>query len=119
MPPIPRRDYSIPQPSGFQLGADGKRVPFPAIRRIATGVNNVLRRFFPTKDSYPVETSPTPREAQRRPLPPSGQRAPWTNPRWPTLTAVRGNPTVLPGPAVNPKNKPDHGHTTQSDPLEL
>ncbi len=95
MPPIPRRDFSIPRPAGFQLGTDGKRVPFPAVKRAALAIHNVIRHFFPTKDFYPVETSPTPREAQRRPLPASGERVPWTNPRWPQLPPVRENPTVM------------------------
>ncbi len=62
MPPIPRRDYSIPQPAGLQLGTDGRRVAFPAIRRAAQVGIGLVRRIFPTRDSYPVET------AAQRPL---------------------------------------------------
>ena len=80
MPPFPKRDYSIPQPAGFQLGTDGKRVAFPSIRRVAISVHGVVRRIFPSP-TYRVQHGPQP---QLRP-----------QPNWPKdHTAV-----ILPGPA--------------------
>lgn len=80
MPPIPRRDYSIPRPAGYQLGTDGKRVSFPTVQRAALAVHNLVRRFFPTPgDSSARGGSPQPvGQAVSRTTP-----APWTNPNWP------------------------------------
>lgn len=82
MAPIPRRDYSIPRPTGFRLGTDGQRVPFPAVRRAALVIHNVVRRFFPTKDSYPVDTAAQP-TLRTPPGATQGQRVPYVNPNWP------------------------------------
>lgn len=72
MPPIPRRDYSIPQPSGFQLGTDGKQVPFPALKRRDDNLlHNLVRRFFPSPQ-------PNVQTAAQRP-----QHQPATKPNWP------------------------------------
>jgi hypothetical protein len=85
MPPYPRRDYSIPQPSGLSpLGTDGKRVPFPSIKRSTQVQRERVSNMKPRPDLTARGGSPTPREMQRRPLPPTGERVPYRNPRWPT-----------------------------------
>jgi hypothetical protein len=98
MPPISRKiDWSIPRPAGLSpLGTNGVRVPFPSIKRAALTVHNLVRRFFPTKDFYPVETSPTP-VAQQVSHP---TRVPYINPKWPQLPPVRGNPTIMATPGL-------------------
>jgi hypothetical protein len=85
MPSLPRRDYSIPLPSGFQLGTDGRRVAFPAIKRAALSVHNFVRRFYPSPDLTALGGSAQPAAIKASQLPDPNRTVPvpFTNPYWP------------------------------------
>ena len=96
MPSLSRKiDWSVPRPAGYSpLGTNGVLVPYPTVKYTPLNIHNIFHHFYPYPDF--IGGSPTPVGI----LANHQGRVPFTNPRWPRLPFVRGNPTILDTPGI-------------------
>lgn len=98
MPPIPKRDYSVPRPAGPVVDTS-KRVEFPTLKVLVNGLlHNLVRHVYPSFEPK-IQGAAQPTLPRQRVMGPITTPVPYVNPKW-QRPQGHGRPYILdkPGP---------------------